>query len=68
MSWYDSLQQSVGAAAAVAIWILTILVLNLTSMICALGAVYVASRGQDGWGWMLFVAVILATTIKGEAR
>lgn len=27
---------------------------------CLLGAVYIAGTGRDGWGWMLFVAVLLA--------
>lgn len=26
------------------------------------GAVFLASKGVDGWGWFLFAAVILGTT------
>ena len=30
------------------------------SWLCALGAIIVAATGNDGWGWLLFAAIILA--------
>lgn len=30
------------------------------STICVIGAIIVAASGHDGWGWLLFVAVLLA--------
>lgn len=27
---------------------------------CIVGAAWVAAAGHDGWGWFLFVAVLLA--------
>ena len=39
-----------------------LLVLNLTSMVCALGAVRLAYMGIEGWGWFLVVTVLCATT------
>lgn len=28
--------------------------------ICVIGAIIVAATGNDGWGWLLFVAVLLS--------
>ena len=36
-----------------------LLVANLTSVACVVGAAWVAGQGKDGWGWMLFAAVAL---------
>lgn len=27
---------------------------------CVLGAVYCIARGLDGWGWLLFVALLIS--------
>lgn len=26
------------------------------------GAIYLASKGRDGWGWCVFAAIVLGTT------
>jgi len=28
--------------------------------VCIIGAIIVAASGNDGWGWLLFVAVLLS--------
>lgn len=28
------------------------------------GAAYVARKGQPGWGWLIFLALVLLTSIK----
>lgn len=28
--------------------------------LCIIGAIVVAATGNDGWGWLLFVAVLLS--------
>ena len=43
------------------------LICNLTSFITAAGAVLLAYHGRDGWGWMLFVAVLLHSWPKVKA-
>jgi hypothetical protein len=30
------------------------------SFLCVLGAIVVAATGNDGWGWLLFVAVLFS--------
>ncbi len=30
------------------------------SAICVIGAIIVAASGHDGWGWLLFIAVLLS--------
>jgi hypothetical protein len=42
--------------------ILLVLVCNLFSIVCAMGAVYVALAGISGWGWFLFVGLIATAT------
>lgn len=34
------------------------------TIVSILGAAVVAATGNDGWGWFLFVAVLLCPTIK----
>lgn len=31
---------------------------NLVALACVIGAACVASSGHDGWGWLLFIAVV----------
>lgn len=33
----------------------------LSPLTCRAGAIYLMVLGKDGWGWLLVVAVILAT-------
>jgi hypothetical protein len=43
--------------------VLLTLILNLPSMICASGAIYLlAKKGgkSEGWGWLIFAAILLA--------
>lgn len=32
----------------------------MISLACIIGAAVVASTGNDGWGWLIFAAVLLA--------
>lgn len=32
---------------------------QIPSMLAIAGAVYLAAQGKDGWGWLLFIAVVL---------
>lgn len=45
----------------------------LTRAICCIaaiaGAVYLAKEGKDGWGWLVFLAIVIGSsgyTYKGE--
>lgn len=33
----------------------------LVAFTCVCGAIYLASNDQEGWGWLLFIAFIIAT-------
>lgn len=33
---------------------------NILACLCILGAIVLGANGQDGWGWFLFAAVVLA--------
>lgn len=44
--------------------LLLILVSNLPTLASVCGAIYLASLGKDGWGWLLFVAIVLSTTVN----
>jgi hypothetical protein len=33
---------------------------QLPTCIAVGGAIYLAAQGKDGWGWLLFVAVLLS--------
>lgn len=35
---------------------------NVISLFCVFGAVLVMTSGNDGWGWLLFVAVLFGST------
>lgn len=32
----------------------------LAIIACVVGAAYIMSTGRDGWGWLLFLAILLA--------
>lgn len=33
---------------------------NLLAVLCVVGAIIVAASGNDGWGWLLFAAVLFS--------
>lgn len=37
---------------------------NSASIIFALGAVYLALHGKEGWGWCIFASILTAVSIK----
>jgi hypothetical protein len=41
-----------------------LLAANLTSVACVVGAAYLASKGTEGWGYFLFVAVLCVQTFS----
>lgn len=36
------------------------LVLNIPSIICVLSGAYLATKDKEGWGWFLFVGLLLS--------
>ena len=38
--------------------VLNLLCLNLTSLLLAGAAFYLASKDKEGWGWFLFAAIV----------
>lgn len=32
---------------------------NMATILCVAGAIYLMAKGQEGWGWLLFVAIML---------
>ena len=47
-----------------------LLVSNLTSVACVVSAGYLATKGTEGWGWFLFVAVLCVQSFSsgGERK
>ena len=45
-------------------YVLATLLANMLSIACAVIAGFLAWKGQDGWGWFLFVAAIAHTTFS----
>jgi hypothetical protein len=41
-----------------------LLISNAVSIACVIGAVILASKGTDGWGEFLLVALLCTTTLK----
>jgi hypothetical protein len=41
-----------------------LLISNAVSIACVIGAVTLASKGTEGWGWFLIVALLCSTTLK----
>ena len=41
-----------------------ILAAKMPQIVCFAGAIYLASRNLDGWGWLVFVGVLLTSTIQ----
>ena len=46
-------------------YLLLLLLINLPSIACVICALILALKNKDGWGWFLFVALLLAAT-SGE--
>lgn len=44
--------------------ILVLLVSNLASIVFAIGAIYLASKDQEGWGWCIFAAILCSATLS----
>ena len=42
---------------------LALLVGNLPSLTCVFAAFYLAAKDKGGWGWFLFVAVLLMRSV-----
>ena len=36
--------------------------LKIIGVVLAIGAIYLAFNGKDGWGWFLFGSILVATT------
>jgi phage tail protein X len=45
---------------------LILLLANLSSIACVIGAIILAFHGIAGWGWFLFLAVLLHTTFSSS--
>lgn len=45
---------------------LLLLIANISAMIATVFAGQLAYDGKDGWGWFLFAAIVLSTTLKYE--
>ena len=35
--------------------------MNLVAFACVCGAIYLAANGQEGWGWLIFAAIVIAS-------
>lgn len=44
--------------------ILFTLICNIPTILCVLGAIYIMTQQKEGWGWLLFVAVLLSSTVN----
>ncbi len=44
------------------------LAFNAGSLVCLGSSVYLASIGRDGWGWFLFIALLLAVAPSGKVK
>lgn len=38
----------------------------IVSMSAFVGAAYVAAKGKDGWGWLIFAGLISLPNVSGE--
>lgn len=39
---------------------------NVLPIVCVIGAVVVSCLGRDGWGWLLLIAVLTASTYSDK--
>lgn len=44
--------------------IIMIFVCLIPAIICSCASVYLAVLGVDGWGWFLFVAVLMSSSLS----
>jgi hypothetical protein len=44
--------------------ILLLLISNAVSIACVIAAVFLSTKGTEGWGWFLLVAFLCSTTLK----
>lgn len=44
--------------------VMIILVGNLPSVVAIIGAIILASKNLEGWGWLIFAAIMLHSSIK----
>lgn len=47
--------------------ILVFLVSMIPSVLCVIAAVYLAAKDKEGWGWFLFVALIIGSSAIGAS-
>lgn len=40
------------------------LMARLPQLAAVIGAVYLASQGQEGWGWLIFLALVMDSSIE----
>ena len=43
-----------------------LLIVNVPSLVFGSIAAYMALKGVDGWGWFLFVAILIGHTLRSE--
>ena len=43
---------------------LTITMIGLSIMLCVGGSIFLAYNNVSGWGWFLFIALLLSTGLK----
>jgi hypothetical protein len=34
--------------------------MEMATTICILGAIYLAANDQEGWGWLIFAAILIS--------
>lgn len=44
--------------------VMIILLGNLPSVVAMIGAIILASKSLEGWGWLIFAAIMLHANIK----
>jgi hypothetical protein len=47
--------------------ILLLFVLNIPAIVCFAASAYMAINGKDGWGWFLFVGILLAQVFRNKS-
>lgn len=44
--------------------LIVLILLVLPTIIALCGAIYLAAKGKEGWGWLLFVALLIAPSFR----
>jgi len=47
---------------------LAVVVANLASICCVLGAIFLAHHDKSGWGWFLVLSLILSHSVKSGRK